>query len=215
MKKSTQKKQRTHRTLILPLPIWLLVVAYQLIAGFVRRILARRAASFAGTLPHRTTHQPDKQSARMAWLLFAKLNYYRLSCGLPQMVWNEELEQSSLFHGKRMVETGEFAHELSDGVNPGDRVKRFGYVYRQCAENLAYYEDPSLSTEQLAHAIHDGWVQSPGHHANLVGNCKEVGIGVIKSGWCYYAVQNFGTPLIPHLPRIWPRRPASPPTIRP
>ncbi len=211
--KSTKKKQRPGRILILPLPLWLLFAAYQLVAGLVRRILVKRAPSFAGTLPHRTTHQQDKNCARFAWLLFAKLNYYRLSRGLPQLVWNETLEQSSLYHGQRMADTGEFAHELSDGVDLGQRVKRFGYVYTMCAENLAYYEDPSLSIEQLAHVIDDGWIQSPGHHANLICDGKEVGIGVVKIGWRYYAVQNFGTPLVPHLPRIWPRRPASRPAL--
>jgi len=206
--KSTKKKQRTHRLIILPLPLWLLYGAYRLVAGLVRRILAKRATSFAGTLPHRTTHQQDKDCARLAWLLFAKLNHYRLSRGLPQVVWNEELEQSSLYHGQRMAEMGEFAHELSDGVDLSERVKRFGYVYSMCAENLAYVESPHLSIEQLAHEMHDGWVHSPGHHANLVGDCEEVGIGVVKSGYRYYSVQNFGTPLVPHLPRIWPRRPA-------
>ncbi len=111
------------------------------------------------------------------------------------MIWNEQLEQSALYHAHRMVETDEFAHVLSDGVDLSDRVNRFGYKYRQCAENLAYWMNPLLSLEQLAVEIHEGWVDSPGHHANLIGDCQEVGIGVVRDGQTYYAVQNFGTPL--------------------
>jgi len=202
--KPIAKQEPHHRIVILPLPLWLLYAAYQLIAGFVRRTLIKRRARFAGRLPNATTHQHDKQCARMAWLLFAKLNYYRLSQGLPQMTWNEQLEQSALFHADRMVETGEFAHELSDGVDLAERVKRFGYTYCTCAENLAYFEHPLLSVEELAHQMHDGWVHSPGHHANLVGDCTEVGIGVVRCGVRWYAVQNFGTPLVPSFDQLMP-----------
>lgn len=94
-----------------------------------------------------------------------------------------------------MGELGEFEHVLSDGVELTDRIQRAGYRYRACGENLFWLLDPSKGTRALAWAMHDGWVHSPGHQANLVGNWTEVGIGVVPDGEDgFYATQNFGLP---------------------
>lgn len=187
---STESPQVT----ILPLVLWVLYLGYCLFRVMTGWLLRWIVTPKRQNLPRQTAHQKEPNSARMAWLLYAKLNHYRLTQGLPQMIWNEQLEASALFHGQRMADTREFSHTLSDGVELDVRVKRAGYRYYQCAENLAYVEYPQYSIEQLAHKIHDGWVHSPGHHANLVGDCEEVGIGVIRTGNRWYAVQNFGTP---------------------
>lgn len=199
MKDHQQQPEPRIQWIVLPLPVWLLLgVVTVLWRG--ARWLYRQAATCTNrevvlpALPRATTHQSDPDCARMAWLLYSHLNRYRLEQGLPQMVWNERLEQSALFHARRMIDTGEFEHVLSDGVDLGDRVWRVGYRYSLCAENLALFENPLLSLEELTFRIHDGWVHSPGHEANLSGPTEEVGIGVLKRGYRYWAVQNFGTP---------------------
>ncbi|QEG36217.1 CAP domain-containing protein [Bythopirellula goksoeyrii] len=191
-------KTTKHRVIILPLPIWVVVNAVSLVWQLSRFIYKSFQSATATDplppLPNKTTHQTDPACAQMAWLLFAKLNYYRLTLGLPQVVWNEKLEQSSLYHNGRMIALGEFEHVLSDGVEVWDRITKFGYKYSACAENLAYWEDPRLTVIELAESIHQGWIDSPGHQRNLVGDYHEVGIGVVKQGHRYYATQNFGTP---------------------
>lgn len=198
---STDRSQPPPQPIVLPLPIWLVVWVVWLLVR-VGRFLWRHVGSgeklaAEAAAAGQPRHQDDAKCARLAKRLFGHLNHYRSQRGLPPMTWNHRLEQSSLYHAHRMVELGEFNHELSDGVPMSDRIKRFGYRYQLCAENLAWVVLPGQSEGEHAWSIHDGWVHSPGHHANLVGDCQEVGIGVVRDGDRYYAVQNFGTPSCP------------------
>uniref|UniRef100_A0A0G4F3D8 SCP domain-containing protein n=1 Tax=Chromera velia CCMP2878 TaxID=1169474 RepID=A0A0G4F3D8_9ALVE len=42
--------------------------------------------------------------------------------------------------------------------------------------------NPDRSDEEMARQIVDGWIASPGHRKNLLGNYKYLGIGTSKSG---------------------------------
>ena len=183
------------RVVLLPLPFWilyqvglLLVWSYRLVRW---KVFPRLRTSEHGLAAH---HHNDRCSA-IAILLFRHLNIYREQHGLRPLYWNERLEMSSLYQSQRMNETGEFAHELSDGVTLADRIERVRYPYLSCGENLYWIHDVRKDITALAWAMHDGWVHSPGHQKNLVGDWTEVGIGVLPDGeGGFYATQNFGKP---------------------
>ena len=136
----------------------------------------------------------DARCIQLETDLFVLANQLRFDHGLSKLKGNDKLKRSALHHACRMIETGEFDHVLADGVDLGDRLHLAGYRYRVCRENLAYILDPSLTLHELAWAIHDGWVKSPGHYANLVArDVTELGVAVHqdRSG-AFFAVQNFG-----------------------
>lgn len=203
------------RICYLPLPVWFVCQAAQLVVG-VSRWVADKVGSAWRRQPTRdavaAVHHRDGASAQVAVKLFEHLNTYRDEEGLRPLLWNERLEVSSLYQSERMSELGEFAHELSDGVTLTDRIKRAGYGYAACGENLFWIHDPRKGVAALAWAMHDGWVHSPGHQKNLVGDWTEVGIGVVPDGeGGFYATQNFGTPrqsLRAFVPSSPPTRPA-------
>ncbi|QDV73660.1 CAP domain-containing protein [Botrimarina mediterranea] len=203
--KNTEPTQR--RIVVLPLPllaVWLVGECVWCAAREVARLASKRkrtspahkvvpaACAVAERLGR---HHQDSDCRWIAEKLFEHLNAYRIEQGCRPVTWNLQLELSSLYQSTRMGELEEFAHVLSDGVVLPERLERFGYEYERYAENLFYVLAPGKGLGALAWMMHDGWVHSPGHQRNLVGDTAEVGIGVIRdTSGGYYATQNFGTP---------------------
>lgn len=197
---SPDKPTTERRVILLPAPVWalwLLGLAARRVVTFLARHAARGWSHRQSSRSCQVASQhKDSQSRLVAERLFIHLNAYRTDEGLPTLRWSRRLEASSLYQSTRMSELGEFAHVLSDGVELTDRVRRFGYRYQSCGENLFWLLDRSKGVGALAWTMHDGWVHSPGHQANLVGDWVEVGIGVVPDGeGGYYATQNFGRPM--------------------
>lgn len=102
------------------------------------------------------------------------------SCGAqrfgaaPNVVWNERLRATAEAHTRDMIARDFFAHTGSDGTNVGSRATRAGYAWSAVGENIAAGY-ASLDT------VMRGWLESPGHCANLMNpNFTEVGL-VIKT----------------------------------
>lgn len=74
-----------------------------------------------------------------------------------------------------------------DGFN--DRAKRYPFPSRGAGENVAYTNDP----DDIANKVVNGWINSPGHRKNLLGNFNVCSIGVYKnSEGFWYLTQLFG-----------------------
>lgn len=90
-----------------------------------------------------------------------------------------------------------FSHDAPDGSGPGDRLDAAGIDCTGWAENSAYEYDTSFSPEDadsVADSIVQGWIDSPGHERNLVGDYDEQGIGVdIRDDGRVMATQRFCT----------------------
>lgn len=90
-------------------------------------------------------------------------------------------------HADDMLVQNYFAHASLDGRSPWDRMADAGYP-RNCAggENLA--------GQQTAEQAVQGWLNSPGHCANLMNpQQKTLGVGHVSGGpYGAYWVQKFG-----------------------
>jgi uncharacterized protein YkwD len=127
------------------------------------------------------------------------VNGERADAGLPALNHVSQLDQSSDGMCKRMVSEHFFAHETPDGKNVVDRVEPTGYIPNSgdwvVGENLAWGSG-ALSTPQ---AIVNGWMNSPGHKANILApDYKDIGLAACmgsptttNSGGTVY-VNNFG-----------------------
>ena len=68
------------------------------------------------------------------------------------------------------------------------RCKMFNFSqYRGAAENVAY----NMGIADPGKAAVDGWIKSPGHRKNLLGNYNFMGIGVFNANGNYFFTQIF------------------------
>lgn len=106
--------------------------------------------------------------------------------GCAPLKTSEQLITAARAHSAWMAQTGKFSHLGSGGSTFVTRVEATGYR-QPSGENIAW-------GYRSASAVVDGWMNSPGHRANIL-NCrsKAVGVGVAHDadGTPYYT-QDFG-----------------------
>ena len=71
------------------------------------------------------------------------------------------LQKAAKEHSQNMANNDFFSHQDRDGLQVWDRVTAIGYSYATIAENIATGQDTTGE-------VHDGWLGSPGHCANLM-----------------------------------------------
>src|SRR5262249_43820297 len=101
-------------------------------------------------------------------------NAERAKAGCHPLQANAKLRAAAYGHSADMSENNYFQHDSKDGRTFADRIKAAGYSYSAAAENIA----EGYST---AAAVVDGWMNSPGHRANIL-NCDytDIGVGYVK-----------------------------------
>ncbi|TVQ96859.1 MAG: CAP domain-containing protein [Desulfovibrionales bacterium] len=148
----------------------------------------------------RTFHKPPGLlSEKMNASDIIKLtNEYRISLGLTPLQENFQLTHAAEYRANDMISNRYYAHvNPITGEGPGDAIKDANYQYRTYAENIA------MGNWQSNRHIVDGWINSPGHRANIVNpNISEIGVAIIKDTTtplgrpsAYYGVQLFASPM--------------------
>lgn len=104
-----------------------------------------------------------------------QINQYRQSQNLPPLLLDARIsDEARQFSQKMAKKEAPFSHDGFDG-----RVKGIGKSIRfqSVGENLAFnmgYSDPVTVAVQ-------GWIKSPGHRKNMVGDFELTGIGIAKN----------------------------------
>ena len=119
--------------------------------------------------------------------VFDLVNQIREENGLEPFVYNEILAETARAHSQDMIDRNFFDHTNPDGKSPFDRMRDNGLSYSMAAENIAVgYPSPE--------AVVEGWMNSEGHRANILGDCEELGVGLALGGhYGYYWTQCFAT----------------------
>ena len=143
-------------------------------------------------------------------------NDERQERGLSKLVKVTVIDTIARNHSQDMSERDYFSHDTPDGLDPTDRAKRLGY---NCQKNYGSYYTYGLAEnifqsytyssymtegvkssytwmtdeEAVAKEIVDGWMDSPGHRANILEKkYDKIGVGVvINSDEEVYSTQNF------------------------
>ena len=120
-------------------------------------------------------------------------NTHRAKAGLASLSANAALARMADAKARDMIDKGYFAHVSPAGVGIEDLAGQAGYAYLLVGENLAL---GNFKTDQ---ALVQGWMDSPGHRANILrAQFTEIGVAVIpgthKGLPVWYAVQEFGKP---------------------
>ncbi len=116
--------------------------------------------------------------------LFAAANAERSERGLPLLRWDVALYKAAEVHDQEMVARESISHQYPGEADLSDRGSAAGVRFSVIAENVA--EAPT------AVRIHDAWMHSAGHRANLLDpKVDAVGIRVLRRNGQLYAVEDF------------------------
>lgn len=114
----------------------------------------------------------------------ALANEARAQAGVGPLVWDQALAAAALRHCLRMAAEGPISHQYSGEPDLSARTAGAGAHFSVIEENVA--------TGPTGSAIHEEWMHSPGHRANLLSpDVDRVGIAVVAARGVLYAVADY------------------------
>ena len=140
---------------------------------------------------------PDTPAVEMT--IVDMTNTFRRQQKLDPVRPNATLTAAARAYASFLAGSGAFSH-TADGRQAGDRINAAGYDWCQMGENLAMHMDgKGFQTRDLAAKSVQGWINSPGHRANmLTPYVTETGVGVARASGSkdpkYITVQLFARP---------------------
>lgn len=115
--------------------------------------------------------------------LYYLVNSERAANGLGGVGWHELLGGLAQNWSDHMAATGDYRHQNLDAVLQDPAFAGFSAL----GENIIH-GGCGLSAAEL----HQAWMSSPLHRANILGNWSSIGIGVACNGSDLYATEDFG-----------------------
>lgn len=120
--------------------------------------------------------------------LLEDANRDRAAQGKPPLTLNPALTAAAQKHADMMAEQNILSHDLPGEAGLAPRAAAAGAHFSSIAENIA--------VSDALHRIHESWIQSAPHNANLMNpEFTIVGIGIAKHGGKIFAVEDFATPV--------------------
>jgi uncharacterized protein YkwD len=155
----------------------------------------------AGVLMTATVRAQEGDLPSLRLLALQLVNEERTSRQLKPLSLAYELMEAAQSHADDMLRRNYYSHHSPEGASVGDRFKAAGGdPWLLTAENIAKCEGckPPVS-EAYVRQMHEGWMNSPGHRANILREgLTEFGYGlIIGEGEKLYAVQTFAGPGTP------------------
>ncbi|HEX6178213.1 MAG TPA: CAP domain-containing protein [Thermoanaerobaculia bacterium] len=144
-------------------------------------VTVQRRTTTTASAPARRT-----RAAVSAQALVDAMNRQRAAYGLGPLRLNDSLSLAATDRVADMFEQRYFDHVAPDGTQPFVWMQRRGYDYRTAGENLAV----GYTT---ADRVVSGWMNSPGHRANILGRSfDEIGIAVANGA----PLRGYGGPTV-------------------
>ena len=101
-------------------------------------------------------------------------NQERTARGLNSLNENSQLDAAALAKANNMFEQQYWDHFGPNGETPWQFIRAEGYNYVYAGENLA-------KGFQTAEGVHEAWMASPTHAANIMsGNYKDIGVAIVQ-----------------------------------
>ncbi|HUZ05288.1 MAG TPA: CAP domain-containing protein [Acidobacteriaceae bacterium] len=121
---------------------------------------------------------------KAAGVLFQSANRERVARGLQPLSRNASLGSAAQQHAERMAAAGVLSHQFPGEPDLVARIQQQGVAVATVAENVA--EAPT------AEQIHQEWMHSPLHRANLLDpRVNIVGFGIVQRNGELFAVEDF------------------------
>src|ERR1700691_1312245 len=111
-------------------------------------------------------------------------NADRAQQGLAPLKWDPALAQAAAEHAQLMAQQPALSHQYPGEPDLVARTAAAGAHFRSIAENVALAPTPQ--------ALEQEWMHSAPHRANILNpTMNSIGIGLVRRGGNYYAVEDF------------------------
>jgi hypothetical protein len=139
--------------------------------------------SAAHVLPAQNLESTGNLTVAEQYLL-AAANEDRINQGLQPLRFDPVLAEASAIHAREMAAHAEISHQFNGEPTLAERGSSVGAHFSLITENVA--EAPTSVV------IHNLWMHSPGHRANLLDpNVDSIGIAIVTRDHQLYAVEDF------------------------
>ena len=120
---------------------------------------------------------PEQQVLQLA-------NADRAQQGLAPLKWDPALAQAATDHAQLMAQQSALSHQYPGEPDLVARAGAAGAHFRSIAENVALAPNPR--------ALEQEWMNSAPHRANILDpRMNTIGVGLVRKGANYYAVEDF------------------------
>ncbi len=138
---------------------------------------------------------PTSFAAQVEQEVFARINTERAKNGLAQLALDSTLTTLARAHSTDMVTNSYFSHTDLSGCDGACRFTNAGYAYSWMGENIYTMTGYSLTPAATADMVVSGWMNSPGHRANILNtHFTNQGIGVAVQGSTVDVTQDLSLP---------------------
>jgi hypothetical protein len=123
--------------------------------------------------------------------LIALANESRAQANEPSLQWDPGLAEAAMRHCMLMAAAGPIEHRYQGELDLTERTAQAGAHFSLIEENIAVGAYPA--------SIHQGWLDSPGHRANLLNpEINRIGVAVVAAQGVLYAVADYarGVPVL-------------------
>lgn len=114
--------------------------------------------------------------------LLDSTNSERKKSGIPTVNIDEDLSLVAQAHSEDMAQRNYFSSITPEGLGPNERARKLNYFKTIQAENIG----KTGGTNVL-----DLWLNNSSHRQNILGNYKNIGIGLAKKDEILYWVAMF------------------------
>ena len=130
-----------------------------------------------------TDTTPDSGSvSSLERQVVALVNQERAAYGLSPLTLSADLSDGARLKSQDMRDNRYFDHNSPTYGTPFEMMGSLGITYRAAAENIAM-------GYRTAEAVVDGWMNSPGHRANILSDkYTEIGVGHVDGYWTQWFV---------------------------
>jgi uncharacterized protein YkwD len=147
-----------------------------------RQVMVLSLALFAPVLLAQTANSTAIQQE--AWQIVQLANQARAQAGAGPLKWDPALALAARQHCLRMAAKGQLSHQFAGEPEAGERAAQAGAHFSLIEENVALGPTPA--------AIHNEWMHSPHHRANLLNSqVDRIGVAVVAGRNGLYAVADY------------------------
>lgn len=150
--------------------IWL-VLASRAVADFSANV----NPNYVGSAPSYQGSPPGGYGAvpthKFACSVLQGTNSHRASKYRKPLLGDRRLDKSAMLICQNMARLNDLDHNAG-GNTPGQRLEMMGYDWNKVAENI--YDETGYGPPDPSRAV-NGWIKSPGHEVNMVGDYDHMG----------------------------------------